>query len=82
MPLYGGLDTSKNAASTLEHAERLGAELWQADWCRYSTGGSTQVNQTAALALGRTGDTVLVTRSAQHAVRSDPGRPPPGVATA
>ena len=28
---------------------RLGAQAWGADWCRYSTGGSTHANQVLAL---------------------------------
>ena len=76
MPLFGGLDTIKDAAATLADAERLGADLWGADWCRYSTGGSTHVNQAAALAVGRPGtDGAGQPNGApQHAVRADPGR--------
>jgi arginine decarboxylase len=66
VPLYGGLDTVKLSGGVLEHAERLGAELWDADWCRYSTGGSTHANQALILALGRPGDTVVVSRSAHR----------------
>lgn len=70
VPLYGGLDTIRAAAGTLAAAESLGAELWGADWCRYSTGGSTQANQTVALALGEPGATVLVSRSAHRSTLS------------
>ncbi|MCL2779987.1 MAG: aminotransferase class V-fold PLP-dependent enzyme [Actinomycetia bacterium] len=63
VPLYGGLDTVKLSHGTLAEAERRGARLWGADWCRYSTGGSTHANQALCLALGQPGDTVLVTRS-------------------
>jgi arginine decarboxylase len=66
VPLYGGLDTVKLTGGVLEHAERLGAELWGADWCRYSTGGSTHANQALILALGEPGDTVVVSRSAHR----------------
>jgi arginine decarboxylase len=66
VPLYGGLDTVKLAGGVLEHGERLGAELWGADWCRYSTGGSTHANQALLLALGQPGDTVVVSRSAHR----------------
>ena len=66
VPLYGGLDTVKLSGGVLEHAERLGAELWGADWCRYSTGGSTHANQALILALGQPGDTVVVSRSAHR----------------
>jgi arginine decarboxylase len=66
VPLYGGLDTVKLSGGVLERAERLGAELWGADWCRYSTGGSTHANQALILALGQPGDTVVVSRSAHR----------------
>src|SRR6478609_2164006 len=69
-PMYGGLAPIKDAAALLSAAERLGAELWTADWCRYSTGGSTHVNQVAALAVGRPGDTVLVARTAHRSTLS------------
>ncbi len=68
VPLYGGLDTVKLTANVLGRAERLGAELWGADFCRYSTGGSTHANQAAALVVGRPGDTVLVARNAHRSV--------------
>lgn len=70
VPLYAGLETMKRAAATLAGAERKGAALWSADWCRYSTGGSTQVNQVAALALGSPGQRVLVTRTAHRSTLS------------
>lgn len=70
VPLYGGIDTIKHAAATLADAERRGAELWQGDWCRYSTGGSTHVNQAAALAVGRPGRRVLVSRTAHRSTLS------------
>jgi arginine decarboxylase len=70
VPLFGGLDTIKDATAALGQAEQRGAELWSADWCRYSTGGSTHVNQVAALAVGRPGATVLVTRTAHRSTLS------------
>jgi len=70
VPLFGGLAPVKHAVRLLSDAERLGAELWSADWCRYSTGGSTHVNQVAALAVGRPGDTVLVARTAHRSTLS------------
>jgi arginine decarboxylase len=70
VPLYAGLDTMKCAAATLSAAEQQGAALWGADWCRYSTGGSTQVNQVAALALGPPDSRVLVARTAHRSTLS------------
>jgi lysine decarboxylase len=69
-PMYGGLAPIKDAAALLSAAERRGAALWTADWCRYSTGGSTHVNQVAALAVARPGDTVVVSRNAHRSTLS------------
>jgi lysine decarboxylase len=66
VPLFGGLASVKDAPAALAAAEDLGAELWSADWCRYSTGGSTHANQVAALAVGAPGDRVLVARNAHR----------------
>jgi lysine decarboxylase len=69
-PLFGGLDTIKDAAATLAAAEGAAAHLWNADWCRFSTGGSTHVNQAAALAVGRPGQSVLISRNAHRSMLS------------
>jgi arginine decarboxylase len=66
VPLFGGVDTIRDAAGALAAAEASGARLWGADWCRYSVGGSTHVNQALALAVGRPGDSVLVARTAHR----------------
>jgi lysine decarboxylase len=63
IPLYGGLDTVKQTAGRLADAEARAAHLWGANWCRFSTGGSTHANQAVALSVGAPGDTVLVTRA-------------------
>lgn len=70
VPLFAGLGTMKTATDVLAGAEQAGARLWGADWCRYSTGGSTHVNQVAALAVGRPGGTVLVSRTAHRSTLS------------
>jgi arginine decarboxylase len=70
VPLFGGVADIKTADGVLRAAEQLGAELWGADWCRYSTGGSTHANQVVALAVGRPGDTVLVSRAAHRSTLS------------
>jgi len=62
-PLYGGVDTVKLRDGLLAQAERLAAKHYEADWCRFSTGGSTHANQTLCLAIGRPGDEVIVNRS-------------------
>jgi lysine decarboxylase len=56
VPLYAGLDTMKLAHGVLADAESRAARLWGAEFCRFSTGGSTHANQAVALALGAPGD--------------------------
>jgi arginine decarboxylase len=60
--VYGGIDTIDGRQHRMPDAERLAADLWGADWCRFSVGGSTQGNQSLALAVGRPGDEVVVSR--------------------
>jgi len=69
-PLYGGLDEIKLTHGTLKVAEKLAAELWGADFARFSTGGSTHANQAIILALGKPGDRVAVSRTAHRSVLS------------
>jgi len=54
--MWPGLDTLHEGSGRLPAAERLAAELWGADWCRFSVGGSTHGNQAMALAVGTPGD--------------------------
>jgi lysine decarboxylase len=70
VPLYGGLDTVKLTGGVLREAEGLAADLWGADMCRFSTGGSTHANQVLCLTLGQPGDSVLVARNAHRSVLS------------
>ena len=63
IPLYAGLDTIKHADTLLAEAEQRAARLWGADWCRFSVAGSTHGNQALALAVGRPGDEVVVSRT-------------------
>ena len=62
-PLYGGLDSIKHADELLAEGERRAAQLWGADWCRFSVAGSTHGNQALALAAGEPGRPVVVTRA-------------------
>jgi len=62
-PMSGGLDTVKFKHGYLAEAERRAARLFGADICRFSVGGSTHGNQTLALALGKPGDKVIVSRT-------------------
>jgi len=69
-PLYGGLDEIKLTNQTLRKAEALAAKLWDADYARFSTGGSTHANQAIIFALGKPGDKVAVSRTAHRSVLS------------
>lgn len=69
-PLYGGLDEIKLTNQTLKMAEKLAAELWGADYARFSTGGSTHANQAIVLALGTPGDKVAISRTAHRSILS------------
>jgi lysine decarboxylase len=52
VPLAGGVDTVKFAHGRLAEAERRAAELFRADVCRFSVGGSTHCNQALARTVG------------------------------
>lgn len=69
-PLYGGLDEIKLTNQSLKKAESLAAQLWGADFARFSTGGSTHANQAIIFALGKPGDKVAVSRTAHRSVLS------------
>src|ERR1019366_6939290 len=69
-PLYGGLDEIKLTHGTLKRAEQLAAQLWRADYARFSTGGSTHANQAIILALGQPGQKIAVSRTAHRSVLS------------
>ncbi len=62
-PFYGGLDSIKHADSLRVDAERRAADLWGADWCRFSVAGSTHGNQALALAVGQPGQQVIINRT-------------------
>ncbi len=68
VPLFAGLDTMKQSGALLEKAEADAAKAWGADWCRMSVGGSTHANQAAVLALGRPGQSVVVSRTLHRSV--------------
>lgn len=70
IPLYGGLDEIKLTNQVLKRAEALAATLWNADYARFSTGGSTHANQAVILALGKPGDKVALSRTAHRSVLS------------
>lgn len=63
LPLSAGADDLHLRADVLGQAERLAAELWGADLCRFCTNGSTEGNQALALAAARPGERVIVPRN-------------------
>jgi lysine decarboxylase len=69
-PLYGGLDEIKLTHGTLKRAEQMAAQLWGAQYARFSTGGSTHANQAIILALGQPGQKIAVSRTAHRSVLS------------
>ena len=62
-PFYGGIDTIKKADGLRVDCERRAADLWGADWCRFSVAGSTHGNQALALAVGQPGQDVIINRT-------------------
>jgi arginine decarboxylase len=68
LPLSSGADDLHLRADVLGRAERLAAALWDAELCRFCVNGSTQGNEALALALGRPGDRVVVSRSLHKSV--------------
>ncbi len=70
IPLYGGLDEMKLTNGTLAAAEKLAAECWNADWARFSTGGSTHGNQALILAIATPGAKIAITRTAHRSLIS------------
>ncbi len=70
VPLYGGVDDVKQRGGLLAEAERRAAQLWGADLCRFSVGGSTHGNQALALAVMRPGRKVVVPRTLHRSLLS------------
>lgn len=63
LPLATGADDAQLSNDHLGRAERLAAQLWSADFCRFSVGGSTHGNEALALAVGAPGERVAVSRN-------------------
>jgi lysine decarboxylase len=68
LPLSAGADDLHLRWDVLGRAERLAGELWGADLCRFCVNGSTEGNQALALALGRPGQPVVVSRNLHKSV--------------
>ena len=65
-----GLDDRTEGAHVLQEAHEIAAEAWQADFCRFVTGGSTQSLHTALAAVARAGDTILLAANVHKAERA------------
>jgi arginine decarboxylase len=68
LPLSSGADDLHMRSDVLGRAERLAADLWGADLCRFCANGSTQGNEALALTLGRPGVPVVVSRGLHKSV--------------
>src|SRR4029078_1463247 len=68
LPLVSAGDDSRMGGDVLGKAERLPAQLWGADLCRFSVAGSTHGNQSLALAAARAGERVGVAPTPHEAM--------------
>jgi arginine decarboxylase len=68
LPLSSGADDLHMRSDHLGLAQGLASGLWGADLCRFCVNGSTQGNEAMALALGRPGDRVVVSRTLHKSV--------------
>ena len=68
LPLVAGRRRPPLSRDCSGRRERLAAELWGADLCRFCVNGSTQGNQALALAAARPGDAVVVSRNLHKSV--------------
>jgi arginine decarboxylase len=65
-----GLDDRTEGALALQRAHEIAAEAWNADFCRFVTGGSTQSLHTIMATVAGPGQTILVAANAHKAERS------------
>lgn len=65
-----GLDDRSEGGHVVQRAHELAAAAWQADFCRFTTGGSTQSLHTALAAVAGPGDTVLLAANVHKAERA------------
>jgi len=66
--MWPGLDTLHRSSGRLAAAQERAAQLWGAQWCRFSVGGSTHGNQALALAVAAPGDVVVATRAVHRSL--------------
>ncbi|TCP29347.1 Orn/Lys/Arg decarboxylase-like protein, partial [Sphingomonas sp. BK235] len=65
-----GLDDRTEGALALQRAHEIAAEAWNADFCRFVTGGSTQSLHTVMAAVAAPGETILIAANAHKAERT------------
>jgi arginine decarboxylase len=68
LPLSTGADDLHLSRDVLGRAERLAAELWGADLCRFCLNGATEGNQALALSVARPGQHVVASRNLHKSV--------------
>lgn len=65
-----GLDDRTEGGHVLQRAHEIADEAWNADFCRFVTGGSTLSLHIALAAVARAGDTVLFAANVHKAERA------------
>ncbi|QNE32973.1 aminotransferase class V-fold PLP-dependent enzyme [Sphingomonas sp. NBWT7] len=65
-----GLDDRTEGAHVVQRAHEIAAKAWNADFCRFVTGGSTLSLHMALAAVARAGDTVLFAANVHKAERA------------
>lgn len=65
-----GLDDRTESSHVVQRAHEIAAEAWNADFCRFVTGGSTLSLHMALAAVARAGDTVLFAANVHKAERA------------
>ena len=65
-----GLDDRTEGGHVVQRAHEIAAAAWQADFCRFVTGGSTQSLHTAIAAVAVPGDTILYAANVHKAERT------------
>jgi lysine decarboxylase len=68
IPVLPGNHPHRISPSLILEAERLAAELWNADLCRFGVNGSSGSNHAAVMAVAGPGDKVIVSRTLHKSV--------------
>lgn len=68
IPVLPGNHPNRISPSLILEAERLAAELWGADLCRFGVNGSTGTNHASVMAVAGPGDKVIVSRTLHKSV--------------